>query len=62
MSVLFAKNVQGTFKSIEGFVELDIDQKNNNKAIFAVDIRSIDMNYKKYKNLLFSNVFFDEND
>ena len=57
---LLVKNVQGTFTSIEGFVEIDVDQKKNNKAIFSIDIESIDMNYKKYKNLLLSNIFFDE--
>ena len=60
LPVLLAKNVQGTFTSIEGFVEIDVDQKKNNKAIFSVDIGSIDMNYKKYKDLLLSNIFFDE--
>ena len=60
MPVLLAKNVQGTFTNIEGFVEIDVDQKKNNKAIFSVDIGSIDMNYKKYKDLLLSNIFFDE--
>ena len=60
LPVLLAKNVQGTFTSIEGFVEIDVDQKKNNKAIFFVDIGSIDMNYKKYKDLLLSNIFFDE--
>ena len=57
---MLAKNVQGTFTSIEGFVEIDVDQKKNNKAIFSVDIGSIDMNYIKYKDLLLSNIFFDE--
>ena len=60
LPVLFAKNVQGTFNSIEGFVEIDVDQKKNNKAVFSVDIGSIDMNYIKYKDLLLSNIFFDE--
>ena len=60
LPVLLAKNVQGTFTSIEGFVEIDVDQKKNNKAIISVDIGSIDMNYKKYKDLLLSNIFFDE--
>ena len=60
LPVLLAKNVQGTFTNIEGFVELDVDHKKNNKAIFSVDIGSVDMNYKKYKNLLLSNIFFDE--
>ena len=60
LPVLLVKNIQGTFTSIEGFVEIDVDQKKNNKAIFSVDIGSIDMNYKKYKDLLLSNIFFDE--
>ena len=60
LPVLLSKNVQGTFTSIEGFVEIDVAQKKNNKAIFSVDIGSIDMNYKKYKDLLLSNIFFDE--
>ena len=60
LPVLLAKNVQGTFTSIEGFVEIDVDQKKNNKAIISVDIGSVDMNYKKYKDLLLSDIFFDE--
>ena len=59
LPVLFAKNVKGKFNSIEGFVELDVTEKNNNKAIFSVQINDIDMNYIKYKDLLLSNIFFD---
>ena len=59
LPVLFAKNVKGRFNTIEGFVELDVDQKENNKAIFYVEVNDIDMNYIKYKDLLLSNVFFD---
>ena len=59
LPVLFAKNVRGTFKNIEGLVELDLDKKENNKAIFSVVINSIDMNYAKYRDLLLSNIFFD---
>ena len=51
LPVLFAKNVKGKFNSIEGFVELDVDQNENNKAIFAVQIVDIEMNYIKYKGL-----------
>ena len=58
--VLLAKNVRGTFTKIEGLIEIDVNQKKNNKAIFSVDIESININYKKYKNLLLSNIFFDE--
>ena len=59
LKVLFAKNVKGKFNSIEGFVELDVNEKHNNKAIFSVQINDIDMNYIKYKDLLLSNIFFD---
>lgn len=59
LPVLFAKNVKGKFNSIEGFVELDVTEKHNNKAIFSVQINDIDMNYIKYKDLLLSNIFFD---
>ncbi len=59
LPVLFAKNVKGKFNTIEGFVELDVNQKENNKAIFYVEINDLDMNYMKYKDLLLSNIFFD---
>ena len=59
LPVLFAKNVQGKFNAIEGFVKLDVDKKQNNKAIFSVQVDDLEMNYIKYKNLLLSNVFFD---
>ena len=59
LPVLFAKNVKGKFNTIEGFVELDVNQKENNKAIFYVEINNLDMNYIKYKDLLLSNIFFD---
>lgn len=60
LPVLFAKNVKGQFNTIEGFVEIDLDKKENNKAIFSVAIGDIEINYKKYKNLLLSEIFFDE--
>ena len=59
LPVLLAKNVEGQFNSIEGFVELDVDQKEKNKAIFSVEISDINMNYIKYKDLLLSNFFLD---
>ena len=34
LPVLLAKNVQGTFTSIEGFVEIDVDQKKKTKQYF----------------------------
>ena len=59
LPILLANNVSGKFKEIEGVIEIDLNKKMNNKAIFSADIKSIDMNYKKYKNLLLSNIFFD---
>ena len=59
LPVLFVKNVQGTFQNIEGFIEIDLDKKENNKAIFSIEINSLDMNYAKYRNLLLSDIFFD---
>ena len=44
LPVLFAKNVKGTFNTIEGFIELDVNQKENNKAIFYVEVKDLDMN------------------
>jgi len=59
LPVLFAKNVKGNFNTIEGFVELDVSSRENNKAIFSVQIDDLEMNYIKYKDLLLSNIFFD---
>lgn len=59
LPVLLANNVKGEFKEIQGLVEIDLETKLNNKAIFSVDIKSIKMNYNKYRNLLLSNIFFD---
>ena len=59
LPVLFAKNVKGKFNNIEGFIELDVTKKENNKAIFSVKIDDLEMNYIKYKDLLLSNIFFD---
>ena len=57
--VFLAKNVRGQFTQMEGLIVLDPDTKENNKAIFSVNVKSIEMNYKKYWNLLLSNVFFN---
>ena len=59
LPVLFANNVKGKFEEINGIIEIDLKNKENNKAIFSVKINSINMNYKKYKNLLLSDIFFD---
>ena len=57
--VLFATNVTGKFESIDGFVELDLKDKKNNKAILSVDIKSLKVNYEKYLDLILGPVFFD---
>ena len=51
--------IRDRFNTIEGFVELDVEKKVNNKAIFSVQIDDLEMNYVKYKDLLLSNIFFD---
>ena len=57
--VLFATNVMGEFKNINGFIEIDLENKENNKALLSVEIESIETNYDKYKNLLLGPLFFD---
>jgi len=57
--VLFATNVIGKFNNINGLVELDLENKENNKAILSVSIDSIESNYEKYKDLLLGPIFFD---
>ena len=57
--VLFAKNVAGKFNKFDGFVSLDLSNQNNNKALINVNIESLDLNYKRYKDLVLSEVFFD---
>ena len=58
LPVFLAKNVKGEFKEIEGLVEIDLEKKEGNKAVFSVKINSINMNYNKYRNLLLSDIFF----
>ena len=57
--VLLAENVMGKFNTIDGFVEIDTLDQKNNKAILSVSINSLEMNYKKYKNLILSDIFFN---
>ncbi len=57
--VLFANNVIGKFDEFDGFVSLDLSNQNNNKALINVRIDSLDINYKRYKDLVLSEVFFD---
>ena len=57
--VLFATNFFGEFKNIEGYVEIDLENKKNNKAILSVLIESVETNYEKYRNILLGPIFFD---
>ena len=57
--VLLTKNVIGKFNEFDGFVSLDLSNQNNNKALINVRIDSLDINYKRYKDLVISEVFFD---
>ena len=57
--VLFASNVTGEFKNIDGFVEIDIKDRENNKALLSVSIETIESNYEKYRELLLGPIFFD---
>ncbi|MDC3131470.1 YceI family protein [Pelagibacteraceae bacterium] len=59
--VLFASNVIGEFHNIDGFVELDLKDKKNNKAILSVDIKSLKVNYEKHMDLILGPIFFDTN-
>ena len=57
--VLFANNVIGKFNEFDGFVSLDLSNQNKNKALINVRVDSLDINYKRYKDLVLSEVFFD---
>ena len=59
LPLLLANNVKGEFKEIQGLLEIDSNSKKKNKGIFSVNINSIEMNYKKYRNLLLSDIFFN---
>ena len=60
LPVFLAPNVKGEFEEIEGFVEIDSEKKEKNKAIFSVKINSIKMNYNNHRDLLLSEIFFYE--
>ena len=55
--ILLSKKVQGQFSKFDGYVVID---QENNRALFSVKINSMELNYDKYKELLLSNIFFDE--
>ena len=58
--VLLTKDVNGKFNKFDGYVVIDLENEKNNKAIFSVEINSLEINYDKYIDLLFSDVFFDQ--
>ena len=58
--VLLTNNVNGRFNEFEGYVFIDKKNRKNNRALFSVQINSMVLNYNKYKELLFSNIFFEE--
>ena len=49
LPVLLLNNVEGELLDFDGLIEIDLQNYKNNKAIFSVNIDSIEMNYKKYK-------------
>ena len=59
LPVLFASNIVGEFRNIEGFVEIDLENNTSNKALLSVEINSIESNYEKYRDLLLGPIFFD---
>ena len=59
LPVLFLDNAEGKFVDFDGLIEIDSQNYKNNKAIFSVAIDSIEMNYKKYRNLLLGDTFFE---
>ena len=60
LPIFLAPNVKGEFEEIEGLVQIKSEKNEKNKAIFSVKINSIKMNYNKYKDLLLSEIFFNE--
>ena len=60
LPVVLTKKVKGQFRKFDGFVILDEENKENNRVLFSIKINSMEINYEKYKELLFSSIFFDE--
>jgi len=60
LPLLLGKNVKGEFKNFKGLVEIDYENKIENKGIFSVEINSIEINYEKYKDILLSDIFFNQ--
>jgi len=60
LPVLLVEDVNGQFTKFDGSVLIDLKNKENNRALFFVNINSMELNYKKQKGLLLSDIFFDE--
>ena len=60
LPVLLANKIRGQFTKFDGSVVIDQENKENNRALFSIQINSMSLNYDKYKELLLSSVFFDE--
>ena len=60
LPVILAKKIKGNFADFEGYIVIDEENKENNRALFSVKINSIKLNYSKYKELLLSKIFFNE--
>ena len=58
LPVLLNKNVEGKFTIFDGSVVIDLENEENNRAFFFVEIYSMELNYHEYKDLLLSNTFF----
>ena len=59
LPVFLAKNINGKFNEIDGMVVVDQKNYKSKKAIFSVELKSIEMNYKKYHSLLMGEMFFN---
>ena len=59
--VFLAKNVTGQFNHIEGFIELN-EKEEIAKTLILAKIESIDINYKKYYELILSDTFLNKDE
>ena len=61
LPVFLAEDVKGKFNIFDGNVVIDEKKTGNkNRAFFYVGINSLEINYQKYKDLLLSEIFFNE--
>ena len=60
LPILFGDNIEGKFTEFDGNVIIDQkNNKNNIRAVFYVQINSLELNKDKYKKILLSDGFFD---